>query len=731
MSKSSRSRKADRNAINAADPTRLHPQHAELLRDAGVAPDVARERGYRSAHSPRVLAGLGFAAPQRRAPALVVPIRGASGRIALHRIRPDLPRERFGTAITFETPRGKARGLDVPLRCRKHLRDASVPLHLSCGPNAALDVDAAVSRGLCCIGVASAAAWEERDGTPLRDWDAIALKGRDVLVEFDAGSAGRPHARAAIAALAALLGLRGARVRVNAPAQETAANGRATRTRANGNAADALVAIGARTELFHDERREPYAVIGEGADGARRRAVRVRGRDFRLWLRHEHYRATRGAVNEGALGNAVEALAAKALFEGKARALPLRFGGAPPEVWVDLADDEGRAVRVTPRGFETIETPPVLFRRFSHQLPLPVPAKSGKLAELAPFLNLARAEDALLVSAWLVAAMLPQVPCPALCLHGPQGSAKTTQARMLRSLLDPSSVESLDLGQSSVELAQNLDHHAVPLFDNLSRLNQRQADFLCRAVTGGGFSKRELFSNDDDVLFSFRRPMLLTGVNVPAVQSDLLDRMLLIELRAITPETRRPEKELRAEFEKARPRIFAGMLSAMAAAMNVERKVKLKRSPRMADFAKFGAAVAVALGRSAAEFEKALEVNADRQAEVVVEGNELVEAIGVLVKKHGGRWSGTAKELLERIGGGGRRGAAHGWPVNAWALSQRITELEVPLRRVGFVVERVRAHEGRRMISIEAASPASPSIRRGKRARKGDLGGETRETRRS
>ena len=58
---------------------------------------------------------------------------------------------------------------------------------------------------------------------------------------------------------------------------------------------------------------------------------------------------------------------------------------------------------------------------------------------------------------------------------------------------------------------------------------------LCRGITGGAFSKRELYSDDADIILSFLRPIIITGINIPTHAPDLLDRLLLIELERILP----------------------------------------------------------------------------------------------------------------------------------------------------------------------------------------------------
>src|SRR5207302_2001217 len=103
-----------------------------------------------------------------------------------------------------------------------------------------------------------------------------------------------------------------------------------------------------------------------------------------------------------------------------------------------------------------------------------------------------------------------------------------------------------------------LDHHYMPILDNLSGLSALQEEVLCQAATGGGFTKRALYSDQDDVLFLFRRPLVLTGISLPSAAPDLLDRALLIELDRITPAQRRDELGLWQDFEQARPMLLSG-----------------------------------------------------------------------------------------------------------------------------------------------------------------------------
>jgi hypothetical protein len=47
------------------------------------------------------------------------------------------------------------------------------------------------------------------------------------------------------------------------------------------------------------------------------------------------------------------------------------------------------------------------------------------------------------------------------------------------------------------------------------------------AVTGGAFSKRQLYSDANDVIFQFCRTFILNGINILSASPDLLDRSII------------------------------------------------------------------------------------------------------------------------------------------------------------------------------------------------------------
>src|SRR6266404_1787694 len=93
-------------------------------------------------------------------------------------------------------------------------------------------------------------------------------------------------------------------------------------------------------------------------------------------------------------------------------------------------------------------------------------------------------------------------------------------------------------------------------FDNLSGLPTWLSDALCRLASGGSFAVRQLYTDDDEVLFQAARPLLVNGIEDVISRADLADRGIFLTLAPIGEQQRRSETELWREFEIARPHIL-------------------------------------------------------------------------------------------------------------------------------------------------------------------------------
>lgn len=439
---------------------------------------------------------------------------------------------------------------------------------------------------------------------------------------------------------------------------------------------------------FTDEVSEAYIALPTDSGGTK--TLRVRTRECRTWLAHLAWTVDGKAAAAAALDGAVTVLEAEALHSPgtERRALSVRTCWHDDGIWVDLGGPDWQAPRVTPDGWG-IEPAPALFRRYGHMAPQVTPQPGGDLAAVLDYLHLRDDLGALLLP-WLVAALVPDIPHPALVLHGPAGAAKTTTMRVLRRLIDPSATETLSMPHDLRELVQSLAHHYVWPADNVDRLSAEESDALCRAVTGDAATKRALYTDDDDHVYRYRRVLMLSGVSCVAQRPDLLDRSILLGLEPVAPHERREEAEYWRAFERDRPFILGGLLDALSAAMAIRPEVRLREHPRMADFAAWGYAAAEALGIGGDAFLTAYAANVRRQSDEALSAHPIGQALRSLLADRD-EWRGSPAELLTALEAVAEQERidtrARGWPKATHVLRRRIVEVQHSLMAEGWTVD--------------------------------------------
>lgn len=737
------------------DDLGLAPRDRVLLEASAIAPEVAVARGYTTVYTRAALEKLGFGPSQRNVPALVIPIYDAftNGRPLLHQARPHEPRRepRTGKVIKYETPRGASMMVDVPRPIRSRLGDPKIPLFITEGVRKA---DAAVSVGLCCVALLGVWNWRGRndDGglTALPDWEAIAFNDRDVSIVFDSDVMTKATVYVALVRLKAFLERKGATVKaiylpsgpggtkcglddflasgktvddllglatttLREPPPGAAASG--TTGGGRPSQADQLVqlALEAGPDLFHDLDGESYATVPAVGH---RETWKLTSKGFRAWMHHRLFEADGKAANGEATRAALGVLDGKARFDGPMHRVWIRVAEHEGGLYLDLADADWRAVEITPDGWRVVTNVPVKFRRTRGMLPLPLPARGGTLGDLGRFINVASDTDARLLVAWLLAALRPNRPFCVLCLHGEQGSAKTTTARMLRALVDPNVAAVRSAPKDTRDLVIAAKNAWIPAFDNLSHIPTVLSDDLCRLATGGGFGTRELYTDDEEVLFDAQRPIIVTGIEDLATRGDLLDRALLVELPSITPADRRPEAALWREFDAARPALLGALLDAAVMGLRHLPTTTVTPLPRMADFALWIEAAAPALGWAPGSFTALYTANRASANDLVLDASPVGTAIVTLMHNRTVLWEGSASDLLVDLGGlvDDRVKGLPSWPKTPRGLAGILKRLAPNLRASGITLADLPRHgAGRRLRltnrppSEEGAPPSPPT----------------------
>ncbi|MGO9566725.1 MAG: hypothetical protein ACLP5H_04190 [Desulfomonilaceae bacterium] len=392
-----------------------------------------------------------------------------------------------------------------------------------------------------------------------------------------------------------------------------------------------------------------------------------------------------------------------------------RFAYLDGELWVDLGTDTGKVVVVTRDGWGTTSPIVPVFRRFSHQKPLPLPKPDGRVEDILNFLPLKNADEQKLILVWICSLPLEHIQRPLLLLYGSPRSGKSTCSEIIRDSIDPSCTLTLSFPQGRSELIQALDHNALPVYDNIERLPKWASPEICRAVTGGGFSKRTLYSDDDDTVFRFRRSAILNGINLPSHAPDVLDRSIIIRLERLTDRECAllgGEEELKQRFRDARPGIFGGILNILSAAMKIKPTVKLEKLQRMDSWELWGCAIAQALGIAQEEFLKAYHANISRHHEELLGTDPVCLAVVQLMSSRL-LWQGSPSKLYSELAAiakteGHDKEAT--WPKAPNSLTRRINELKESLAAAGVAVSQPRTKSQRLVILSRSESDSSQEI---------------------
>ncbi len=444
-------------------------------------------------------------------------------------------------------------------------------------------------------------------------------------------------------------------------------------------------------EAFVDDVGTPYVLLPVGQHSE---ILPIQSSKFKNWALHQYWESTGRAPGKDTLSAAISLFEANIHHSGARRSLATRVAASDGAFWYDLTNQDWAAIKVTPMGWEFASDVPPLFYRFKHQQPQVKPIGGGNLGSLLEFVNIQEANHKLLFMVYLVACFVPDIPHPIPNIHGPQGSAKTTLFRMIKRIVDPSKMEVLSLPTNNTDLVQKLSHHWLAPFDNISDMPQWMSDTFCRAATGDGFSKRELYSNDEDVIYSFRRCVCLNGINVAGCRPDLLDRSILLGLERISPENRKDEQSVWGDFHEKMPHILGAVFDVLVKAMTLRPKMTATNLPRMADFALWGCAIAESLGSTSDAFLEAYRSNIAEQNEVAINEDPIAS---VVVEFMAGKtfWQGTMTSLLVELSNIAERdkintSSARIWPNRANALSRFLNGAKVNLAQAGILVENHR-----------------------------------------
>ncbi|MFF3151357.1 ATP-binding protein, partial [Streptomyces sp. NPDC057927] len=369
------------------------------------------------------------------------------------------------------------------------------------------------------------------------------------------------------------------------------------------------------------------------------------------------FRDGRGAFNGSALKEALDLIEALALTED---VQPVHIRVAPGfdgATWLDLGRGDGQSVRIHPSGWEILTPDPreVCWRRTQ--------------------------------------------------LTGPQGAGKSTGGRMLTRIIEGMSGDLRRAPKDEESLIAAVAAGWVTALDNLSHVTPDLSDAMCCIVTGAESVKRALFTDGDVFRVGYRRPLLLTGIDVGVIRPDLADRLL--PLRLERPSVRRTEAELWAEYAEVLPVVLGSLLDLTVKVRAV--KAETPTDLRMADFAHLCAQFDAATGLGALP---AYRASLDDLNDDVIEGDLLAQTVlrhaetiepGAAQRMTSTEWLTCLSRLYSGDDG---RPLPKGWPTTGKVLSDRLKRLQPTLAARRVLVDSGRTSAGRYLEMTRTLPPA-------------------------
>jgi hypothetical protein len=460
-------------------------------------------------------------------------------------------------------------------------------------------------------------------------------------------------------------------------------------------------------EFFIDQHGAPFAAIEVNGHIE---TIGLNNSRFRNWLCKLFYEERQSILSSEDVGNVLNILRSEAEFYGERRELQNRIAGDGKEViYYDLTNRDWQVVKITPYGWSIENEPPILFVRYRNHSEQVTPVTPKDMAIFDKFLSLTNVKtehDRLLLKCYVIASLIPGIPKPVLMLHGEQGGAKSTLQELIKMLIDPCSVRSLSFPRDVNELVQKLSHHYFADFDNVSHIKEWISDELCKAVTGSGFSKRQLYTDDEDVIYNIMRCVAFNGINLGASKADLLDRGLIIQLEGIPKENRRKVKVIWQEFQAIKPQLLGYIFDILANALRMQQEgeINLKEFPRMADFAEISEAISRSMDYPEGAFLAAYYHNVDLQTEEAIQANPVGQCILELMADRT-EFTGSFALLLTELETKAqdlkiKTEKNDFWPKSPSALSRRLNEVMTTLRELGIIIERHTTKQNTRYVVI-------------------------------
>jgi hypothetical protein len=355
-----------------------------------------------------------------------------------------------------------------------------------------------------------------------------------------------------------------------------------------------------------------------------------------LWLKSEYFKAKKTILGDQSFSRALAILYAEGI-DSESEKIYNRVAVVDNTLYYDLGRPDWKVMRIDGNGVEMVEmneNTPLFERRQNIQPQVEFDNSDPKaLDELSNLLRIPENRRHLF-KVQLVSLNLEPIPVPMMVFSGEQGSAKTTTSRAVKQIIDPAAGgNAIAFPRSNEDLILNLSHRYLTTFDNVSLIDKVKSDTLCTAITGIGQAKRKLFHDQEEVILSYRRKIIINGIGITIERPDLLDRSIFYHLESPKPTERITEEEFNERFSSLLPKVLGNIASILKTTLATRHQIgsEIGKKSRMADFMVYGEAISRALGYERNSFVNLLNDTMEQKAIETIENHPLVRAIEIII----------------------------------------------------------------------------------------------------
>lgn len=418
------------------------------------------------------------------------------------------------------------------------------------------------------------------------------------------------------------------------------------------------------------------------------------------WLRYSYYRETGKNHSDDSYRNTFSLMKSEVLMNSpNIETIYNRIAMVEGAIYYDLVNSDWQAIKITKTSVETVsldENTPIFVRK-QHQKAQVIP-KFGRESALDDLVQLLRIpyKDRQIFKVHLISMFIEKYPMPIMNILGEQGSNKTTLARSVKNIVDPSGENTSSLPRNTQDLILHLNNRYLVNFDNVSGFDSNTSDIFCRAITGDGQSRRQLYTDQDEVIFNYRRKIIINGIAPSLEFPDYRERSIFYEMLPLKEHERLTEEEYNKKFDYILPYVLGNIFTTLQKALQLYDKVRgeLKNLERMADFTIFGECISRALGYQPLSFRDSYSERVQFSSVDARESYPILQLIdNLMADESKEKYEDTVTKFYKRIKGIAEkeevdidsRGVS--FPRLPNKTKQHLQKLKPILRNIGFEVE--------------------------------------------